>query len=150
MGDCVDDLSLLRILWVFYCTDRKKVRVSNLFLRVPFGVYVSNIIHSFIRSGLAVEPNTSELRGNSSNNRDAVFGLAQDAASSGGEDGEQIRRTITMVRYLYSLLACLVIARSFVRSCFLMISCAIHSLLPKKGKLCITAARLIRATSDEL
>jgi hypothetical protein len=48
-----------------------------------------------LNSGLAVEPNTNEFAGRGSN-RDAVFGLAQDAGNV--EDGEQIRRTITMVR----------------------------------------------------
>lgn len=39
-----------------------------------------------------MEPNTNE----EGSRRDAVFGLAQDAGSV--DDGEQIRRTITMVR----------------------------------------------------
>jgi hypothetical protein len=53
-----------------------------------------------LKSGLAVEPNTNELAGRGSN-RDAVFGLAQDAGNV--EDGEQIRRTITMVSFVICL-----------------------------------------------
>lgn len=45
-------------------------------------------------SGLAVEPNLDDAP--PAGSRDAVFGLAQDAGTVG--DGEQIRRTITMVR----------------------------------------------------
>jgi hypothetical protein len=51
---------------------------------------------------LAVVPNPNEMSGrNATQQRDIVFGLAQEASSGGGDEDnseEQIRRTITMVR----------------------------------------------------
>ena len=50
-------------------------------------------------SGLAVLPNPNEIgHHNNTEQRDMVFGLAQEASAPGNSDEEQIRRTITMVR----------------------------------------------------
>ena len=64
--------------------------------------------HSFENpcSGLAVVPNPNELGagggGAAGNTRDIVFGLAQEASNGDGESSEeQVRRTITMVSYLF-------------------------------------------------
>lgn len=59
-------------------------------------------------SGLAVQPNRDEMP--PAGSRDAVFGLAQDAAMVG--EGEQIRRTITMVR-LCSFYSCSIVCCVF-------------------------------------
>jgi hypothetical protein len=60
-------------------------------------------------SGLAVVPNPNELGGSSSSSgaapRDMVFGLAQEASSGDGESSdEQVRRTITMVTCLLTVI----------------------------------------------
>jgi hypothetical protein len=54
------------------------------------------VLYTFfvVVSGLAVEPSHDEMP--PAGSRDAVFGLAQNAGTVG--EGEQIRRTITMVR----------------------------------------------------
>lgn len=81
----------------------------------------------FFASGLAVEPNRDDEP--PAGSRDAVFGLAQDSGTV--EDGEQIRRTITMVHFnVFGEFECVVGGRlidtRFSFDCFLTVPRWLH------------------------
>jgi hypothetical protein len=80
-------------------------------------------------SGLAVLPNNADDDNNNDSDeeeedqRDAVFGLAQDSGTLG--DGEQIRRTITMVRRV--LCVVIVFMHTFLADCCVRIGTSMSS-----------------------